>query len=92
MTAGTYRNFFDDNGRSYSHIISPKTGQPVTHNLRSVTVLHEDPAWADAWDTALLCVGEKEAARIADAEKLKVLLIFAVDDKLQEFKSKAFSD
>jgi thiamine biosynthesis lipoprotein ApbE len=35
--------------------------------------LHKEPTWADAWDTALLCAGEREAARIADAENLAVI-------------------
>ncbi|MGZ4998505.1 MAG: FAD:protein FMN transferase [Methylobacter sp.] len=91
MTAGTYQNFFEENGQTYSHILNPKTGRPVTHHLRSVTVMHDDPAWADAWDTALLCMGEEEAARIAEAEKLKVLLIYDADNKLTERMSKAFA-
>lgn len=90
MTAGTYRNFFESGGKTYSHILNPKTGSPVTHHLLSVTVLHDDPTWADAWDTALLCVGEEEAARIAEAENLKVLLIYPEGDKLKEQMSKAF--
>jgi FAD:protein FMN transferase len=90
MTAGTYQNFFEANGQTYSHIINPKTGQPANHHLRSVTVMHENPSWADAWDTALLCVGEKEAIRIAEAEKLNVLLIYDEDNKLKEYMSTAF--
>ncbi|PPD49272.1 MAG: thiamin biosynthesis protein ApbE [Methylobacter sp.] len=90
MTAGTYQHFFEENGQTYSHILNPRTGRPVTHHLRSVTVMHDDPAWADAWDTALLCVGEEEAARIAEAEQLKVLLIYDNDGKLTEHMSKAF--
>ncbi len=90
MTAGTYQHFFEENGQTYSHILDAKTGRPVTHHLLSVTVMHDDPTWADAWDTALLCVGEKEAARIAEVEKLKVLLIYDGDGKLTEHMSKAF--
>ena len=91
MTAGTYRNFFEENGQAYSHILNPKTGRPVTHHLHSVTVIHDDPTWADAWDTALLCVGEQEAARIAETEMLKVFLIYDEDKKLKEHISKAFA-
>lgn len=90
MTAGTYQNFFEANGQTYSHIINPKTGQPINHHLLSVTVIHEDPAWADAWDTALLCVGEQEAILIAEKEKLRVLLIYDGDNKLKEYMSNAF--
>lgn len=91
MTAGTYRNYFEDKGQTYSHILNPKTGRPVNHHLLSVTVMHDDPTWADAWDTALLCVGEEEAMRIAEAENLKVLLIYEQDKKLVEYPSKAFA-
>lgn len=90
MTAGTYRHFFENQGQVYSHIIDPHTGRPVTHRLLSVTVLHDDPTWADGWDTALLCVGETEAIRIAEAEHLKVLLIYQVIHQLQEYMSATF--
>jgi FAD:protein FMN transferase len=90
MTAGTYRNFFDENGKSYSHILNPKTGWPVTHQLRSVTVVHQDPSWADAWDTALLCMGETGAMAVAEQENLNVFLIYEVDGKFKEYESKSF--
>ncbi len=76
MTSGTYRNFFEEGGKTYSHILNPKTGKPVDHNLLSVTVLHDDPTWADAWDTALLCQGEVEGLKTAEANKLRVLFIY----------------
>jgi len=91
-TAGTYRNFFEENGQTYSHILNPKTGRPVTHHLRSVTVMHESAAWADAWDTALLCVGEQEAKRIAEENNIKALLIYDEDKTLKEYMTKAFMD
>lgn len=91
MTSGTYRNFFESGGKHYSHILDPRTGQPVTHNLLSTTVLHEDPTLADAWSTALLCVGEVEGARLAEEESLKALFIYREGDQLQERMSRAFT-
>jgi thiamine biosynthesis lipoprotein len=91
MTAGTYRNFFEDQGQVYSHILDAKTGRPVNHHLLSVTVLHDDPTWADAWDTALLCIGETKARHIAEAEHLKVLLIYQEGQELKEHMSSAFA-
>ncbi len=57
MTSGTYRHYFDDHGQRYSHILDARNGRPITHNLVSVTVLISDPTVADAWSTALLCLG-----------------------------------
>ena len=34
-TSGDYRNFFEFEGRRYSHTIDPRTGWSVTHNLAS---------------------------------------------------------
>ncbi|RQW83136.1 MAG: hypothetical protein EHM62_02555, partial [Methylococcus sp.] len=90
MTSGTYRNFFEAGGQSYSHILDPRTGRPVTHALLSATVLGENPTLADAWSTALLCVGETEGARIAEAEGLKALLIHREGDQLKEYMSSRF--
>ena len=90
MTAGTYRHFFEQDGQVFSHILDPRAGRPVQHNLLSVTVLHEDPTLADLWDTALLCVGEEEAKRLAVQEDLRVLLISDHDHQLIEWTSPAF--
>jgi thiamine biosynthesis lipoprotein len=84
MTSGTYRNFFEENGRSYSHILDPKTGRPVDHHLLSVTVMHDDPTWADAWSTALLCLGEERGYRLAEAEGLRALFVYADGAELRE--------
>lgn len=84
MTSGTYRNFFEEQGKVYSHILNPKTGRPVEHNLLSVTVLHDDPTWADAWDTALLCMGEEAGYQTAEANHLRALFIHHEGQTLQE--------
>ncbi len=91
MTAGTYRNFFEEKGKTYSHILDPRTGSPVTHGLLSVTILHEDPTVADAWDTALLCVGEAEGKNIAESAHLKALFIYRDGDQLKEWLSSALT-
>ena len=91
MTSGTYRNFFEAGGQRYSHILDPRTGRPVTHRLLSTTVLDENPTLADAWSTALLCVGEVEGARLAESEGLKALFIYGEDGQLRESMSSHFS-
>jgi thiamine biosynthesis lipoprotein len=91
MTSGSYRNFFESDGQIYSHIISPSTGRPVAHHLLSVSVLHDDPTWADAWSTALLCLGEKEGPQVAAAEGLKAFFIYGENGALKEITSPALT-
>lgn len=74
-TSGDYRNFFVENGVRYSHLIDPRTSQPIEHDLVSVTVVHPSTMIADAWATALMIVGTEEALRLANIHELGVLLI-----------------
>lgn len=89
MTSGTYRHYFDVNGQRYSHILDARTGRPVTHDLVAVTVLHDDPTVADAWSTALLCVGQQQGMQLADAEHIKALFVQQKEGALVESKSQA---
>ena len=87
MTSGTYRHYFDGQGQRYSHILDARTGRPVSHDLVSVTVIHEDPVIADAWSTALLCLGQKDGMKAANAEKIPALFIQQQDNELIESRS-----
>ena len=89
MTSGTYRHYFDVNGRRYSHIFDARTGKPVTHDLVAVTVLDENPTVADAWSTALLCLGQQEGLQLANSEKIKAIFIRQQDSELLETQSEA---
>lgn len=89
MTSGTYRHYFDVNGQRYSHILDARTGKPITHDLVAVTVLHEDPTVADAWSTALLCLGQKQGMQLADAEHIQALFVQQQGTNLLETKSQA---
>src|SRR5690606_26998594 len=52
-TSGDYYNFYEFEGRRYSHTIDPRTDRPVDHSLASVSVLASDCMTADGWATAL---------------------------------------
>lgn len=56
-TSGAYRQFHDAGGRTVSHTIDPRTGQPIEGKLRSATVLAGTCMEADAWATAILVDG-----------------------------------
>ncbi|PID35935.1 MAG: thiamine biosynthesis protein ApbE [Rhodobacterales bacterium] len=74
-TSGDYRNFFEQDGKRYSHIIDATTGRPITHATTSVTVLAEDAMMADAWATAMLALGAERGMEIAKTYNLAVYFI-----------------
>ncbi len=74
-TSGDYRNYFDQDGQRYSHIIDATTGRPVAHDTASVTVLAENAMMADAWATALLVLGRDEGLKIATERDIAALFI-----------------
>jgi thiamine biosynthesis lipoprotein len=74
-TAGDYRRFFETNGRHYSHIIDPRTGEPVTHRTVSATALDTGCMQADAWATVFMVMTPEKALALADARNLEALLI-----------------
>lgn len=89
-TSGDYRNYFDVDGQRFSHTIDPRTGRPVTHQLASVSVFHPSNAWADAWATALLVVGEQDSMQMAIENNLKVLLLVRDDEQWRSIASPEF--
>jgi thiamine biosynthesis lipoprotein len=86
-TSGDYRNYFEHEGKRYSHTIDPDTGWPVSHNLASVTVLHESAAWADGLATAFTVLGLEATMEIAEARNLRVLVIIRVAGSFEEVLS-----
>lgn len=74
-TSGDYRNYFEQDGVRYSHILDPVTGRPVTHATTSVTVIADSAMMADAWATAMLVLGLGEGLRVAEEHSLAVFFV-----------------
>lgn len=89
-TSGDYRNYFEEDGVRYSHIIDPRTGYPIQHNLVSVTVISETCMDADAYATALTVMGAEQALAFANQKGLAVLLVTRENDQFKEYTSTAF--
>ncbi|RZQ56375.1 FAD:protein FMN transferase ApbE [Pseudidiomarina tainanensis] len=89
-TSGDYRNYFEEDGVRYSHIIDPRTGYPIQHNLVSVTVISETCMDADAYATALTVMGAEKALEFANQKGLAVLLVTRENDQFKEYTSTAF--
>lgn len=72
-SSGDYRNYFEQDGQRFSHLIDPRTGRPVTHNTAAATVLAENAMLADAWATAMHILGRDEGLALAEDLGLAVL-------------------
>lgn len=74
-TSGDYRNWFEEAGARYAHIVDPRTGQPIRMRGASVTVIHESASLADAWATALCVLGPDEGYELAQREGLAAVFL-----------------
>ena len=74
-TSGDYRNYFEKDGKRYSHTIDPATGYPIQHRLASVTVIHKSCAYADAFATALSVLGPDKGFELAVELDLAVYML-----------------
>lgn len=95
-TSGDYRNYFEQDGIRYSHILDPVTGRPVTHATTSVTVIADSAMMADAWATAMLVLGLGEGLRVAEEHSLAVFFVErdvqGGEDAYMTAQSSGFSD
>lgn len=74
-TSGDYRRAFSHGGMHCPHTIDPRHGRPVAHGLASVSVLHADCMWADAWSTALTVLGQEEGHALASMHGIAALFV-----------------
>ena len=91
VTSGGYERYFEEDGRTYIHIIDPRTGYPVENDLLSVTIVSPDGTLADGLSTALYIMGYDKAVQFWEQhqDEFDVILITAdeqihVSKKLQD--------
>lgn len=82
-TSGGYeRSFKGKDGKTYIHIIDPKTGYPVDNGTKSVSVISEDGIRADALSTALYVMGADKAVEYTRSHDGFDVIILTDDNKL----------
>jgi thiamine biosynthesis lipoprotein len=94
-TSGSYRKFYEKDGRKYSHTIDPDTGEPVNHNLLSATVLASNCTNADAFATAFMVMGLERTKSFLAAHPeldLEVFLIFDDNGTVSTFTGEGMKD
>ncbi|MBA0035210.1 FAD:protein FMN transferase ApbE [Pantoea sp. BIGb0393] len=89
-TSGSYRNYYELDGKRISHVIDPSTGRPIEHKLVSATVIATTALEADGWDTGLMVLGSERAQALALKEHLAVYLITKQGDGFSHWMSPQF--
>lgn len=90
-TSGDYRIYYERDGRRVSHTIDPRTGRPIEHNLASVSVIHDQCAFADAYATALNVLGPEQGLALAETLNLPALFIIRTDNGFEETATSHFA-
>lgn len=89
-TSGDYRNYFERDGRRYSHTIDPTTGAPIEHRLAAVTVLHPSTLEADGLSTALMVLGPDKGLEFANRHQLAALFVVRQGQQFVSTSTTAF--
>ncbi len=87
-TSGDYQQFYEENGERYSHLINPKTGYPIKHDVTSVTVIADNCMLADAAATAAIVLGKTKGLEFIESLKgVEALFIYRNGDILKQIQS-----
>jgi thiamine biosynthesis lipoprotein len=65
-TSGDLHQFIEIDGRRFSHLIDPRTGEPLSRRI-AVTVVARSATESDAWATALAVLGPERTDAAVDA-------------------------
>lgn len=65
VTSGVYERCFKENGKTYHHVLNPKTGYPVKTDILSISIKGKDDqsTWCDAYSTTCLLLGSEKAKK-----------------------------
>ncbi len=78
FTSGDYERYFVYQGKRYTHILDPRTGEPA-RGVHSVTVIADEAALADAAATALFVAGTPQWREIARNMSVREVLLMDAD-------------
>lgn len=93
ITSGGYERFKIVNGKKYSHFFDVKTGESITNDLLSATVVTPDGSLADGLATAFMASGFEKSLEIMKKipSSTGVILIRLVDGEIKIYATENLS-
>lgn len=93
-TSGSYRQYYEKDGRKIAHIMDPVTGYSTTSDLLSASVIAQDCMTADGLATALMVSSLSEAKAFLTKNDIKACLIYDSDgdSKLEKYFANGFEE
>ena len=91
-TSGDYRNYFERDGKRYSHTLDPQTGVPIDHHLAAVTVVDPSTLRADGLSTVLMVLGPERGLAYAAERKIAAFFVIREGQKFVSRSTEAFDD
>lgn len=80
ITSGGYERYFEQDGKTYHHIIDPTTGCPADNGITSATIVSRDGTLADGLSTSLFIMGVDKASDFWKAHSDEFDFILLTDD------------
>ena len=80
ITSGGYERYFEQDGKTYLHILDPRTGYPADSGLSSVSIVSADGTLGDGLSTALYIMGLEGASDYWRAHKEEFDAVLIADD------------
>ena len=75
VTSGVYERYFEQDGKSYHHILDTRNGYPVANSLLSVTIEAASSLSADAISTGIFAMGLNKGREFAEQNNIEAIFI-----------------
>ena len=92
-TSGDYRNFFEVNGKRFSHVLDPRTGYPVANGVAGVSIIADTCVFADGLATAIMVLGHEKGIELVNTlhNVEGLIVVQETDGTLTDYTSKGFN-
>ena len=82
VTSGDYQKYFTYNGKIYSHILDSSTKMPVDTDIRSISIIIDDPFIGDIYSTVLFMKDITKALEIVNSNENLECIIYGLDNRI----------